>query len=73
MASFEIFVPSVLIYVIKPIVSPSISIPWYNLCAICIVLDAPKPNLLDADCCSVDVVNGPDGFLVNTLELISVI
>ena len=30
-ASFDIFVPSVLMYVINPTVSPSISIPWYNL------------------------------------------
>ena len=29
-ASVDKFVPSVLIYVIKPIVSPSISIPWYS-------------------------------------------
>ena len=72
-ASFEIFVPSVLIYVIKPTVSPSISIPWYNLCAICIVLDAPNPNLLDEVCCKVEVVNGPDGFRVYVLEVISLI
>ena len=49
-------------YVIKPIVSPSISIPWYSFCAICIVRDAPKPNLPEDTCWSVDVVNGPEGF-----------
>ena len=35
------------------------------------VLEAPKPNLLDADCCKVDVVKGPTGFLVKTFEDIS--
>ena len=59
------------IYVIKPIVSPSISIPWYNLWAICIVLDAPKPSLPDAVCWSVEVVNGPDGFRFTTFVEIS--
>ena len=35
--------------------------------------DAPKPNLLDADCCKVDVVNGPDGFREYILDEISTI
>ena len=72
-ASADKLVPSVLIYVIKPIVSPSISIPWYNLWAICIVLDAPNPNLLDATCWSVEVVKGPEGFLLIILDEISLI
>ncbi len=45
--------------------------PWYNLWAICIVLEAPKPNLLDAVCCRVEVVNGPRGFLVYILDVTS--
>ena len=43
-----------------------------SLWAICIVLDAPKPNLLEATCCKVDVVNGPDGFLLTIFDEISV-
>ena len=60
-------------YVIRPIVSPSISIPWYNFCAICIVREAPKPNLPEDTCCKVEVVKGPDGFLLTTLLDISLI
>jgi hypothetical protein len=37
------------------------------------VLDAPKLNLLEAVCCSVDVVNGPEGLRLTTLLEISVI
>ena len=58
---------------INPLVSPSISIPWYSLWAICIVLEAPKPSLLDADCCNVEVVKGPEGFLEYIFDVISVI
>ena len=58
---------------IRPIVSPSISIPWYNLCAICIVLEAPNPYFPDDVCCSVEVVKGAEGFLFTTLEFTSLI
>ena len=37
------------------------------------VLDAPKPSLLDAVCCNVDVVKGAKGFLLKTLEETSAI
>ena len=37
------------------------------------VLEAPNPNLLEATCCSVEVVNGPDGFLLTIFDEISLI
>ncbi len=33
----------------------------YNCCATRIVLETEKPNLRDASCCKVDVVNGAEG------------
>ena len=42
--------------------------PWYSFWAICIVLEASNPNLLDAVCWSVDVVNGPEGLRFTILE-----
>ena len=56
--------PSVLIYVISPVVSEPIFIPSYNFWAILIVLDAPKPSLFEASCWRVEVVNGAKGFLL---------
>ena len=39
--------------------------PWNSRCAICIVRSEEKPSLRLASCCSVDVVNGGDGRLLN--------
>ena len=36
--------------------------PSYNRWAICIVRDAENPSLREASCCSVEVVNGADGW-----------
>ena len=49
-------------------VSPSMSIPWYSFCAICMVLEAPKPHFPEATCCKVEVVKGALGFLLKTCE-----
>ena len=45
--------------------------PWYNLCAICMVLDAPNPHFPEAICCIVEVVRGGAGFLLKTCDVIS--
>ena len=74
LASSEILVESVLIYVIKPIVPlPVTFTPSYSPCATCIVLRNWNPNFLADSCCIVDVVNGGAGvfFLVPFLMFVT--
>ena len=72
LASSEILVESVLIYVISPTVPLSwIFTPSYNPCATDIVFFIEKPIFLDASCCIVLVVNGGAGVLFFSLFLTS--
>ena len=64
LASSDILVESVLIYVIRPTVPLSaIFTPSYKVCATDIVFFNENPNFLEASCCIVLVVNGGAGFL----------
>ena len=73
LASSEILVESVLIYVIKPTEPlPVILTPSYNPCATDIVFFNVNPNFLEASCCIVLVVNGGAGVLFLSPFLTSV-
>ena len=61
MASSAMLTPSVRIYVIRPVVSPLMSMPSYSFCAVRIVRCALNPSFRDASCCIVDVVKGAAG------------
>ena len=60
-------------YVMRPTAPSSpISMPSYRSCATRIVRFEPNDSFFAASCCSVDVVNGADGFLRRSRRLTSV-
>src|SRR5450432_244175 len=68
-ASSDRRVESVRIYVMRP-TSPSspTSTPSYRRCASDMVRLGEKRSLLDASCCSFDVMNGGGGYFLRSLR-----